>query len=448
MVILLVIWCAVGIGLTLSEGRKGSAGLPLAYFLGLSLIHVPGAMLYLSGDDQLSSMAELTREGFEQTVIGMVTFLAGVLIAKNFGVLNRWLPALNGGISERLDFRGVRRLNRIGLFYFLFGAFVYFVVMRLAGGIPSITALLSPLGSLIVVGACLRLWAAQEERKPLRLWSTVAFLPLLPLGTVIQGGFVGFGTYWVLVIVSFLFAQSNRRLVYVVVAPVVFFLGLSLWVNYAAARQEIRQLVWIEQAGISERLQRITRIFHDFKWLDLSNPIHHEAIDLRLNQNYFVGVAIQRLDSGLVEYGAGSTFPTITMFIPRIIWPDKPAVGGGQSVIHDFTGLEFAEGSSFGAGQVFEFYVNFGVFGVIAGFLVYGWLFGKFDELVMKYLRGGDQKRFLFGFLVALALLQPGGNFLEIGVAIVGSGITSYGLGFFINHYQRTLLPRHAANRL
>ena len=80
--IFLVVWLAVGIGLILSQRPRGSAGLPLAYFLVLSMIHVPAAMLYLD-DNEMSSMADLTKAGFEQTVIGMSTaFLAGVLIAK------------------------------------------------------------------------------------------------------------------------------------------------------------------------------------------------------------------------------------------------------------------------------------------------------------------------------------------------------------------------------
>src|SRR5262249_59057215 len=101
MVILLVIWFAVGIGLILSQGPRGSAGLPLAYFLGLSLIHVPGAMLYLD-DNEISSMAALTKDGFEQTVIGLTAFLAGVLIAKNTGLASRSRCSPNGGAVEDL----------------------------------------------------------------------------------------------------------------------------------------------------------------------------------------------------------------------------------------------------------------------------------------------------------------------------------------------------------
>ena len=76
---LLLTWLAVGMSLVwfVSQKRRGSAGLPLAYFLGLSLIHVPGALVYLDADESSYTMI-----GFEQTIIGMVAFLGGVIIAR------------------------------------------------------------------------------------------------------------------------------------------------------------------------------------------------------------------------------------------------------------------------------------------------------------------------------------------------------------------------------
>lgn len=54
MSVLLLIWLAVGIALVWLVCRKsGSAGLPLAYFVGLSVIHVPGAIIHLDGDIDL-----------------------------------------------------------------------------------------------------------------------------------------------------------------------------------------------------------------------------------------------------------------------------------------------------------------------------------------------------------------------------------------------------------
>src|SRR5262249_9738394 len=114
--------------------------------------------------------------------------------------------------------------------------------------------------------------------------------------------------------------------------------------------------------------------------------------------------------------------------------------GGGGSVVQDFTGIEFPEGTSVGAGAVFEFYVNFSSLGVIGGFLLYGWLIGRVDLSVIKYLRKGDQRRFLLWFLSGLTLLGgAAGNLLEVGVGTVSSAITAYSIGY--------LLPRRWAAR-
>ncbi len=441
MLILLFVWLTAGIALTLlGTGKsRGTAGLPLAYFLGLSLIHVPGA-LFTYDDEDLYLMGFWTRLGFEQTVIGMVALVIGVMIA-------RYTASPSAAIQEEssrlpaLTVRDVAVLDRLALLYLGIGFFVNFLLMRLIGDIPSATAITSPLGSLIIIGACLRLWVARESKDQSKFWSTIALLPMLPFVTLIQGGFLGYGTYWVLGIVSFAVAQSRRRLLYLVFAPVIFFVGLSLFVNYMPARDEIRDLVWRDQAGISDRISRVVDMFDNFEWLDVSNSRHRDALS-RLNQNWLVGAAVARLASGEVEYAAGATLGTVLMgLIPRVIWPDKPAVGGGGTVVHDFTGIEFAEGTSVGAGQVFEFYVNFGMFGVIGGFLLYGWLLGKMDLRIIEFLHRGDQVRFVFWFLICLSLLQPGGNLLEVVVGAAASAITGYGVGHFLAP-MRVTYPR------
>ena len=118
--------------------------------------------------------------------------------------------------------------------------------------------------------------------------------------------------------------------------------------------------------------------------------------------------------------------------IPRVVWPDKPVVGGGGRVVQDFTGIEFAEGTSVSAGQVLEFYANFGTWGVVGGFLLFGWMIGRMDILVIRYLREGDHRRFLRWSMVSLALLQPGGNLLEIVVSVASAAIAAVGIGYFL----------------
>jgi cytosine/uracil/thiamine/allantoin permease len=55
------------------------------------------------------------------------------------------------------------------------------------------------------------------------------------LATLLQGGFIGFGTFWGLAILAFLFSQSKRRAIYVFATPIFLFAGISLFVNYMAA---------------------------------------------------------------------------------------------------------------------------------------------------------------------------------------------------------------------
>jgi hypothetical protein len=428
MLTLLLISLAVGIALMLIGIQRGrfSAGMPLAYFLGLSLIHVPGAAVYVDFP-KWDGQAYWTQLGFEQTVTGMVAFLIGVLIARYTSFQSR-LPQPPKVFSAP----ELAVLDRIALLY-VFGGIGYFLLSSFIS-IPSLNSLIAQLSSLIIVGSSLRLWVARQQRDYVKFWVVVLLLPFLPAITIIRGGFIAIGTYWLLSSVSFAFAQSKQRSGYFLVAPLVVFLGLSVFVNYMASRTEYRAAAWIRQVGLEERIERFGNMFRNFEWYDSENSKHREVIDSRLNQNLIVGAAVDRLSSGAVDFANGSTIVDIVIaLIPRALWPDKPQVGGGGTVVRDFTGMKFADGTSVGAGQVLEFYVNFGFWGVVGGFLIYGWLIGWMDFRIMDSLNKGDQKGFLLWFMMCLALLQPGGNLLEVVTSVVGSGITAKAIGYFVN---------------
>jgi len=406
-------------------GRRRSAGLPLAYFWGLSLIHTPGALLYMDTRSWLSK-AQWTQSGFEQTVIGMVAFVVGVVLARSIS---------RPTYAQRSFMRSVdlRSLDKLGLIYLCCGI-ASFMAMQFLGRIPSVASIIAALGSLMIVGTCLRLWVANRMQNSAKWWKTAIILPLFPLITLLREGFIGFGTYWMLSAICFAINQSRRaRLSSYFLAPIVVFFGLSVFVNYMESRTEFRQLVWVQHAGFEDRIDRVANMFRNFQFLDFSNPKQVEAIDGRLNQNVLVGLAIERLKSGAVDYASGATIAqTVLGLIPRALWPGKPAVGGGGYIVTHFTGTEFAEGTSVGAGQVLEFYVNFGTTGVIVGFFVFGWLLAKIDLRVVDGLSTGDQGAFVCWFMVGLAMLQPGGNLLEIVVTMASSAIAGKGIGYLL----------------
>ena len=167
----------------------------------------------------------------------------------------------------------------------------------------------------------------------------MALLPLFPVTTLIFSGFLGYGIGWSIAVATFLFAQSKRPIGYILSAPIVFFIGLSVFVTYMAGRDEIRQTIWHEQAGIGRSLEKVAGTFRGFSWLDLSNSQHRDALKSRLNQDILVGTAVDRLQRGEVEYASGKTLSTLVLsLIPRVVWPDRPVVGGGGSVVQDFAG--------------------------------------------------------------------------------------------------------------
>jgi hypothetical protein len=429
---LLLSWLVLAVAMMLIglDGRRRTAGMPLAYFLGLSLIHVPGAAVYLDFP-MWDVLARRTQTGFEQTVIGMAVFLAGVMLA-------RCRARLPDADQEPRQWRAsdLAALDRLALVY-VAGGTCYFLLGSFVS-IPSVGAIIASLVSLLIVGASLRLWISHRQGRMLKFWTTVALLGLFPVITIIRSGFIGFGTYWMLAAMSFAYALSKRRLGYFLLAPFAVYLGMSVFVNYMASRTAFRQAVWMQQVGLADRFVRLQQMFANFQWLDSENPKQREVIDGRLNQNLLVGAAVERLELGQVSYARGSTLVTMALgLIPRALWPDKPQVGGGGTVVRDYAGLRFLEGTSVGAGQVLEFYVNFGTLGVIGSFLLYGYFIGWMDLRIIISVDQGDQKGFLLWFMICLALLQPGGNLVEIVVTVAGSAVTANVLAYLLNRRFR-----------
>ncbi|MCZ8098486.1 MAG: hypothetical protein O9972_11275 [Burkholderiales bacterium] len=421
MLDMLAIWLVLFVVCVIMIRRRRQRGaFVLAYFLGLSLIHVPGIVNFMGEAPPFAGFPE-TRRGFEVTLAGLGAFLVGVRFA--------WRPARAQRLVAPVDPRTIA-YHEIGLVLFASGVVAYFIVTPLASFIPSATSVLSSIGSLLIVGYWALLFDAIVHRDGPRTLLVLATIPLLPLSTLATGGFIGYGVYWMIAIVSFYFVHVPRRQVLLLaISPLVCYLGLSLSIAYFAERTAIRDAVWHEQAGYSERLDRIAGIIESFDFYTPDNAKHFVAIDERMNQNYLVGLGVIRHETGVTDLFYGATVPWWSL-VPRAIWPDKPEVGGGGQVVSMFTGTRFAQGTSVGAGQPLEFYANFGWIGVLAGFLITGALLGRLDIGLSNAFASGDVRAILTNGLPGLALLQPGGNLLEIFVAAVAAMVAAR-LSFF-----------------
>jgi len=432
MFTLLLVWIgllAALIVFCMRDWRYGGV-LVLGYFLSLSLIHVPGVLPFLSADF-LPGAAE-TQTGFTVTLIGLAAFVTGATASR---LTQRRLQVMNGAPIEVIDRFSVRCL--------MFGVLSYFVLIPIAARVPSLTSLVSPFGTLVVIGMWLRFYSAAQRDQLEKTAQSLLLLPLLPLATLGTAGFIGYGVSWVISVVAFFFAISRFRLVFYILAPAVVFLGLSFFVAYMGERVGIRDVVWNESAGVGERLERISEIFTHFQPLDLESNEQVKAIDDRLNQNLMVGMGVERHDLGQSPFMYGGSIP-IWVVIPRVVWPDKPDVGGGGEIVSNFTGMSFAEGTSVGAGQVLEFYMNFGYPGLIIGFAALGFGLMRLDRGIMDGLRKGDLRLVLKCAMPGLSMLQPGGNLMEIAVVTLASVVGAYVITSFKVFGVPAPVPQHA----
>src|SRR5262249_2393740 len=150
----LLVWGALLVGLVflVVDRRRGYGALTLAYFLILSVGHIPGVLAYLD-PNIFSDRAEATKIGFDVTLIGMTAFIVGAMAAR---ILRRRTRSANAYQQmDNADF-----FSRIGWRALITGIFSYFALLPVSGLVASLTAVASTLGTLIILGFWLRLYGA------------------------------------------------------------------------------------------------------------------------------------------------------------------------------------------------------------------------------------------------------------------------------------------------
>lgn len=441
----LLFWWLLIVAATLYMASRGGRPSPLllTYVAGVSSIHVPGVINYLGPADVLSGDFE-TRLGFEATLAGLTMLLVGALLART--------PIkqleLDAGRAERRRVRAAgtaARLNNqaLGLLMLVVGVGAYFVAMPIAARIPSMSALVSPLGGLLILGSWFFVWDAAQRRDRKQLALILVLLPLLPASTLLIGGFLGYGVGWMTAILAVIYCFWPRRALFVLASPFIAYLGLSIGAAYFLERTEIREAVW-GKAEFAERVDSTLQIVERFEPYSLDNMEHVKVIDDRLNQNFLVGAGIFSHQDGYTGLYFGSTVP-VWALVPRVVWPDKPQVGGGLDLVSDFTGIYFVDGTSVGTGHVLEFYMNFGWPGILVGFLALGFVLARLDRMLVEGFRNQDLPAILMAGLVGMALLQPGGNLMEMVVATVGAIVCAKGTTFVVMRYVRRNAERFVA---
>jgi hypothetical protein len=388
-----------------------SAGLLFAYLCNFGILHWVGAAIYFRSWPGASD-PEVTKLGVAESTYGILAFAVGsVLLAPS--LIRRFRIGQNAEVNQ-LPHR------QLPMAYLLLGVLSFFLFSTELSSLRSIGAVISVSQQFIVVGICLNCRAAWLSGRTADVWTWLGAGLFLPFVTMISSGFLGFGAlacFTILCFVSTLFRSRWRFAAGTLVLGVLF---LSLYVTYMRDRGEIRQAVW---GGQSLEL-RTGSVYSMVSNLELFNPFndqHLERIDLRLNQNFLVGKAVEHM-SVQGGFAKGETIRDAALaIIPRAIWPDKPVSAGSGTLVSRFTGIRFAYGTSVGIGQVMEWYVNFGRLGVIAWFLAVGAILTMVDAIAGSKLRTGDWLSFSKWYLPSLALLNIGGSLVEVTASMAAT---------------------------
>jgi hypothetical protein len=251
---------------------------------------------------------------------------------------------------------------------------------------------------------------------------------VFPIVTVLASGFLGYGIGVVMLILTFVGTFYRPRWLLVVASIAAVYFGLSLFIAYAQSRQAIRDSVWGGESlekRIDVGLDMLTR----FEFFDLGDPRHLDWIDWRLNQNELLGAA-KEYTPRAAPFLYGQTIADAAIAaIPRAIWPDKPALAGSSDYVTQHTGILFAEGTSVGMGQVFEFYINFGTPGVIVGFLLLGMVMRHMDDRLIGGISRENWSSVAFWFIVGSSALQVGGSLAEIAASMMAAVVLTLASG-------------------
>jgi hypothetical protein len=383
--------------IALLRRKRVSLGFPIAYLGSLLLIHVPGAVGALVDYRNVLTDKDFTAVGIAFTAIASVCFVIGVALSQRRAVK---LP--------------VQRAPRVQFWNFCLMGGALVSTLSYIVKIPSLGAMLQKGGPIWMIGAMCGLRAAMKRRDVAATWRWGLTLALYPLLMLLLGGFLSYGSMVAIIVLSAIAvtARSMTRIVFGV--TVLTYFGMSVFFGYFQHRGEIRSAVWGGEAT-EARISASLGAIKDMEFFDPGNVQHLQALDLRLNQNYFVGLAAARIDAGLNDYLYGKTiWQGMLAVIPRALWPDKPIIAGSGNIVGDATGLQLSSTTSFGVGNVMEFHINFGIPGLIFGFLLFGYVLGLIDICAAMAETSGDFKRLLIYFLIEVAIIQPNGSMVEV----------------------------------
>ncbi|HEY7900161.1 MAG TPA: hypothetical protein VIC25_03150 [Caulobacteraceae bacterium] len=363
----------------------------MAYLFILLLDHMPGAWAQSVSGGLLQGYY-YTELGMRITAVAIACFVVGAFLVTG---RRRADPA--PAPAERSSFA----------LFCLVGGWVFTFALSFLNSVSSFGAAAHEAGAIWMLGVMIGLREALKRKVPTVVAFWVGALAVYPTVMLVHGGYLVHGSVVAIPVISSLAITTRRFWRLALSAVVLLVVGLSAFVTYFEGRPEIRGSVW-GGGSLHERVSTIADVAGRAHIIDPGRLDDLSALNTRLNQSYFIGIAADRLDGGVSEYLHGrSLWEGVESVVPRAMWSNKQVVAGSGTLVADATGLDLDTGTSWAVGNVMELYINFGWAGIVVGFVVLGFIIASLDRRAALAERRGDFGGALLFFLPCVAFTRP-----------------------------------------
>ncbi|MBJ7535611.1 hypothetical protein JDN40_16000 [Rhodomicrobium vannielii ATCC 17100] len=437
----------------LSRPRFGTVGLPFVLLMGFTMMHCAALVHLVPGYDHthdvyLASMnysRETVADGLEASFLAMLAAFLGFLLADR----NAAPFAPQQEVADAQALAVVRRRSLQFLVVGASGLLIQTGTTMMGLTLPGFQAVLFGARSLVAVGAIgliYHTYRSVGSRRALVL--ALIFSASVPTLFLITTAILEDSLVLAIAIFVFYLTLSRGtgafspivRNITLMAAAITF--AVVFAAGYMQTRDVLRET--LRYGGDVETALKTTQdLAESFDSSTVFDNSTLALLDGRLNQNVFVGLAIEYLRIFPNLQADGETLLlALAGGVPRFLWPDKPE-RGGSAFMAKYTGLTFHEEATFGVGLILEFYVNFLYFGVFFGFLLLGYVMRRIDIVAARAMSLNDIVALTPFYLIGIAIIQPLSDLFFIVTGIFAALLVGWAVTVVARLFPvRVALPR------
>ncbi len=182
---------------------------------------------------------------------------------------------------------------------------------------------------------------------------------------------------------------------------------------FQAYRAEVLQLRGEDRAQAALELgKNLDLALHADTSLNSDSNLTLRSFVNRVSYKPTIELIVERVGTAAPFQHGKTLAPLLSSFVPRFLWPDKPDLSVGQYFNRELH-ISDAEDTYISTTMLGEMYWNFGWFGIVAGFLVFGYGLGFIDRRCELSSQPTVTK-----FLILVVTLYTFGARFEDGIAM------------------------------